>query len=263
MIGVMRSSPPPTRSTLDRTSPLPLWAQLELELRQRLESGEVVDRLPPEHQLAADYAVSRQTVREAIRRLRDAGLLSRERGRGTFVTTDVVQPLGVVYSLFRNVEAQGRTQSSEVLEIDLGRDAEVATHLGVEPSTELVHIKRRRLADGEPLAVDHAWVPSEIARPLLSADLHHTGLYDELWRLCGVRVDGGWERVRPMMPTPAERRLLGVRAGAPALFVERLGRAQGRAVEWRTTLVRGDRYSLLVEWTPTSRYSVDVTGSER
>ena len=53
--------------------------------RRRLAEGELSGRLPTEPSLAADYRVSRQTVREAIRRLREAGQLTAERGRGTFV----------------------------------------------------------------------------------------------------------------------------------------------------------------------------------
>jgi GntR family transcriptional regulator len=248
---------------LDRLSPVPLWAQLEAELRRRLESGDIGDRLPPENQLTVDYAVSRQTVREALRRLRDAGLLSRERGRGTFVTGDLVQPLGMVYSLFRNVESQGVVQASEVRVLDQRRDPEVAQRLGLEVTADLVHLERLRLAAGEPLALDRVWLPATLAAPLLDADFHHTALYDELARRCSLRIDGGWERIRPVVPSPDERRILHLRSGMAAFAIERLGRAGTRQVEWRTTLVRGDRYSVMVEWTPAARYSVDLIGGRQ
>jgi GntR family transcriptional regulator len=48
-----------------------------------------------------------------------------------------------------------------------------------------------------------------------------------------------------------------------AFAIERLGRAGTRQVEWRTTLVRGDRYSVMVEWTPAARYSVDLIGERQ
>ena len=52
---------------LDRTSPLPLWAQLADDVRRRVAAGELGVRLPSEHQLVTDYGVSRNTVREAMR----------------------------------------------------------------------------------------------------------------------------------------------------------------------------------------------------
>lgn len=249
---------------LDRSNPLPLWAQLEAELRRRMDSGDLEERLPPEPQLAEEYAVSRQTVREAVRRLQEAGLLRRERGRGTFVADrELVQPLGVVYSLFRNVEAHGVIQTSDVRVLDRRRDVLVAGRLGLADDADLVHLERLRRAAGAPLALDRVWMPASVAAPLLEADFHHTALYDELARRCGVRVDDGWERVRAVVPSRAERELLALRSGAAAFAIERLGRARGRAVELRTTLVRGDRYSLLIEWSPAARYAVDIAPDPR
>lgn len=244
---------------LDRGNPLPLWAQLEAELRRRMVVGDLKERFPPEPQLAEDYAVSRQTVREAIRRLQEAGLLRRERGRGTFVAgRELVQPLGIVYSLFRNVEAQGVTQTSDVRTLDRRRDPAVAARLGVAPDAELIHLERLRRADGVPLALDSVWMPASVATPLLEADFHHTALYDELARRCNVRIDDGWERLRAVVPSAAERQVLGLRSGTAAFAVDRVGRSQGRIVEVRNTLVRGDRYSVQIEWSPTARYAIGI-----
>lgn len=244
---------------LDRASPLPLWAQLEAELRRRMASGELEERLPPEPRLAEEYAVSRQTVREAIRRLHEAGLLRRERGRGTFLAgRELVQPLGMVYSLFRNVEAQGVTQTSDVRVLERRRDPAVAARLGLVELADLVYLERLRRADGAPLALDRVWMPAALAAPLLGTDFHHTALYDELARCCNLRVDGGWERLRAVVPSATERQLLALPAGTAAFAIERVGRSRGRTVEVRTTLVRGDRYSLVVEWSPSARYAIDV-----
>jgi GntR family transcriptional regulator len=244
---------------LDRTSPLPLWAQLEAELRRRMASGELEKRLPTEPQLAEDYAVSRQTVREAIRRLQDAGLLRRERGRGTFIAArELVQPLGVVYSLFRNVEAQGVVQTSDVLALDRRRDSDVAARLGIAADSDLVYLERLRRADGVPLALDRVWMPAAVAAPLLEADFHRTALYDELARRCNVRVDDGSEQLHAVIPSRAERELLQLPPRTAAFAIDRVGRSATRTVEVRTTLVRGDRYSVQVAWSPSARYAVDL-----
>jgi GntR family transcriptional regulator len=57
-----------------------------------------------------------------------------------------------------------------------------------------------------------------------------------------VRPDAGWERIAPLVPTPAEREVLHLRRGQAAFFLERLSTAGERRIEWRTTTVRGDRY---------------------
>lgn len=236
-------------TTLDRASPMPLWAQLEGDLRDRLEAGEFDDRFPTDAELTSQYGVSRHTVREAIRHLNRNGLLRRERGRGTVVTrSEFEQPLGALYSLFRSIEETGVEQRSQVLELDVVVEPAAAAALGLDDAAELVVLARVRWAGDAPLALDRAWLPAELAAPLLRSDFTHTALYDELERVCGFRPDNGWERIVPSLPSGDERRLLGLPRGSAAFAIERLGRRGSRPVEWRRTIIRGDRYRLVVDW---------------
>src|SRR6476619_4873450 len=107
---------------VDRSSPLPLWAQMQEDLRRRLATGAFVERFPTELELVEQYAVSRHTVREALRRLRDSGVLDSARGRGTWLAPQPIeQPLG---SLFQEVEARGLLQRSDVLALRAERNPE-------------------------------------------------------------------------------------------------------------------------------------------
>jgi GntR family transcriptional regulator len=246
---------------LDRRSPMPLWAQLAEDLTRRLEAGGFGERFPGEHELVAAYGVSRHTVREALRRLRDDGVLESARGRGTWVRQPQIdQPLGALYSLFREVEARGMEQRSEVRALDVRTDASVAERLEVPAETPFVYLERLRLADAEPLALDRAWLPREYAEPLLDADLSHAGLYDELARHAHVHLTGGRERIRAVVPDAAQRRLLSIRTGVAAFAIERLGCVGTTPVEWRETVVRADRFSVVAEWTQRSGYRMDVAG---
>lgn len=236
---------------MDRASPVPFWAQVLGDLTARLDAGEFDQRFPTDQELVAAYGVSRQTVREAVRRLADEGLLARERGRGTRVRrVEFEHTAGTLEGLFHQVEAQGVTQTSVVRIREVTTDAAVARRLKLPVRARLVHIERLRLADGEALALDRSWLPARVARALLEAEFTHAGLYDELARLCDVRIDGGVERVRPVIPTPAERRALGIKSDVAAFAIERLVCSEGAPVEWRHSLVRGDRYSFVVELLP-------------
>lgn len=236
-------------SSLDRRSPLPLWAQVLDDLRVRMAAGEFEVAFPTDRQLIDEYGVSRHTVRDAVRRLQEEGLLERERGRGTFVRApDIEQPVGVLYSLFRSVEDQGYEQRSTVLELDRRTDAEAAGHLGLPPSTALVYLRRLRMADATPIAIDELWLPARIAAPLLSVDFEHTALYVELDARCGVRPTGGWERIHPALPTPEERELLGIPARQAVFCVERHTETMGEPLEWRRTVIRGDQYAFVSRW---------------
>jgi GntR family transcriptional regulator len=232
---------------IDRAAPLPLWAQVLDSLRERMARGEFAERFPTDSELVAQYTVSRQTVREAVRRLSDEGRLERTRGRGTRVTT-FEQVAGSLESLYEQVRRQHGSQQSEVRSRAALTDPSVAARLGLAPDAELVHIERLRLADGEPLALDRAWLPATLARPLLSADLTDTGLYVELVRRCGIEDLHGRERIRPLVPSRADREALAVPAGEAVFSIERLTLSgTERPVEWRHTLVRGDRYTISIE----------------
>lgn len=240
---------------LDRNSPMPLWAQLETELRRRLESSEFDDGIfPTDLQLTETYEVSRHTVREAVRHLNRAGVLKRQRGRGTVINrSEFEQSLGTLYSLFQSVEAAGVEQTSEVIELEIVSDPVAASHLEVDEATKLVLLARLRLAGDVPLAVDRAWLPHAFAAPLLDIDWTHTALYNELAEL-GVPVPNqGWERLTPIVPTPSDRTMLGLRKSDAAFFLERLGCRDGQPIEWRTTIIRGDRYRFVTDWSAGGR----------
>lgn len=233
---------------------MPLWSQLADELRRRLEAGEFATRFPTDHELTECYEVSRHTARHAIAELNKNGLLRRSRGLGTVVDrAEFEQPLGALYSLFRAVEATGVEQRSTVLELVVVQDRAAAAALEVPARTRLVHLARIRSAGDAPLAIDRVWLPRDLGEPLLSVDFGHTALYDELERATGQRPTSGWERIAPVVPSAEERRLLGLGPTDAAFSVERLGRIAGRPVEWRITLIRGDRFRFVAEWSPGSR----------
>lgn len=236
---------------LDRNSPLPLWAQLEQSLRQRLEGGEFDEGFfPTDQELTTEYQVSRHTVREAVRHLNKTGLLKRERGRGTVVNrAEFEQSMGTLYSLFQSVESTGVEQTSEVLTLETVTDTVAASQLGVPEDTELLLLARLRLAGGQPLAVDRAWLAEGTVESFSNIDWGRTALYTELAKL-GHRVPNqGWERLTPIIPTSADRKLLDLRKSDAAFFLERLGKRDGEPVEWRTTTVRGDRFRFVSDWT--------------
>ncbi|MER6383410.1 GntR family transcriptional regulator [Streptomyces sp. NPDC001250] len=241
----------------------PLWRHVRDDLRSRLAQGEFGDSFPGENELAARYGVSRHTIREALRELREEGLVTAAKGRRPRPVGEAVieQPVGALYSLFSSVEAAGLEQRSVVRTLDIRADAHVAVRLGMEESTPLLYLERIRLADGEPLAHDKVWLLASDARALLDVDFSHTALYDELADRCGIRLVGGEERIKAVVPTAAEQRLLGLPEGVAAFSIERLGRTRGRTVEWRTTLIRGDRFSVVAQFDARAGYRLDPAGT--
>lgn len=234
---------------IDRTSPLPLWAQIENDLRQRLELGEFADSFPSDKELTDHYSVSRQTVRDAIRRLAADGLVLRERGRGTTVLRTVVdQPLGHLYSLFDTIEQAGMSQTSVVRSAGRAVNEAAASFLGLALDTPLFHLDRVRLADSIPLALDSVWIPWELGEPLVDVDWSHTSLYTEMEARLGVRPTSGWERFGACVPSDDDCSALDMDPCSAAFSIERLGGLDSRVIEWRTSLVRADSYHFVTDW---------------
>lgn len=235
---------------LDRSSPMPLWAQIASDLRRRLVGGEFTEQFPSDEDLTRQYGVSRQTAREAMRHLTAEGLIVRQRGRGSRVTRPMLeQPLHSFYSLASTVRAEGIEESSEVRTAEIrAATPEIAAKLRVAADEDVVFIERLRLADAEPIAWDRSWLPATRARGLLEADLSSGGLYELLETHCGQRVTGGSERIQPVVPNRGEQELLRLAPKVAAFSIERLALIGDAPLELRRSLIRGDRYSLIARW---------------
>ena len=98
--------------------------RLAANLRGRIDSGALQpgERLPTELALAAQYAVSRTVVREAVSRLRSGGLLVARQGSGVFVAAqDAARPLDFDAAVLANLGAV-----LDVMEVRRALESEVA-----------------------------------------------------------------------------------------------------------------------------------------
>jgi GntR family transcriptional regulator len=239
---------------LDRADSLPLWAQLEHELRRRMDAGHFRDRFPTDRELMEIYGVSRHTARHAVAQLGADGIVRRARGVGTSIDRRTFErSLGALYSLFQVVEEAGVAQHSTVRAIGRVTDPVASERLGLDAGAELVTIDRIRYAASDPLAIDQIWLPATFGVELLSSDFTHTSLYNELERTVGRRPNEGWERIHPAIPSDEDCDALGIPRGDAVFSIERLGTFNGEPMEWRRTMIRGDRFTFVADWTAGQR----------
>ena len=236
-------------------APEPLRAPLLADLRRRIREGHFAEKFPTDETLVQEYGVSRHAVREAVRHLVAEGLVERRPGvRSRLRPAGFEQPLGSLYSIFREVEARGIVQTSLVQALERRKEAEVATRLDLAADDDLIYLERIRLAGSAPLALDRVWLPDELAAGILNADFSRTALYDELAVRCAVSPVIAREQIRPVAPSAAEARLLGLAGRTPCFAIERTSWTEGgRTLEWRVSLVRGDRYAFVAEWSGVAR----------
>lgn len=230
------------------------WERVLADLERRLADGEIVDRFPTDRELVDHYDVSRQTVREAVRRLRARGIVERHRGRGSFVRPEhLQQPVGTLYSLYREAQRHGHVQRSETFELQENLSPVAAEALGLPPDTTLFMMSRLRRVDDVPLAIDTVWLPQDIGRLLLDADMTYTSLYDELETRAGIQVDATREVILPVTPDQAINEVLELEDREATFRLERTSYVEDRAIEWRISLVRGARFAFVSEWSRDGR----------
>lgn len=163
------------------------------DLRQRISRGEWGngDRLPGEHTLAADYGVSRATIRTALQDLESRGVTVTRRGVGTFVTgqsSEVRADLRHLESLSATIRAHGREPDVAYRSIGV-RSATGSEQLSLQLPAygEVLATERALSADGVTVAYSRDVIP----RHLLGPDFSPTQVQGSLFALLessGVRA---------------------------------------------------------------------------
>jgi GntR family transcriptional regulator len=232
---------------LDDSSSLPLYQQLQRMLRDAIEKRvlDADDALPAERDLAADFAVSRITVRKAIEGLVSEGLLVRQHGSGTFVRPRVEKNFSKLTSFSEDMRARGRNPRSVWLHRGAGSvTPEEALALRLSPGTPVFRFHRIRFADDAPMAVEYATV---VASCLGSVDAVKSSLYEALEQ-SGHRPVRALQRLRAVLLNAEQAERLRAKERDAGLLVERLGFLADRsAVEFSQSYYRGDTYDFVAE----------------
>lgn len=232
---------------IDPDNPLPLYYQIQQNIITLIESQALKanDSLPSERELSEHYQVTRMTVRQAVNQLVSDGVLERRRGIGTFVTEARKHPslspsVAGFSERFREV---GMRPTSRVLTFEtLPASTPVAQHLNLETGEPVVCLRRLRLVDNVPLMIETSYLPYGPLRGILEVDFNKNSLYSTLAERFGKRVVRAAHALEPVLLQNDEARLLGLKAGQPAMLVQIVAHtAEGLAIEFSKAVIRGDR----------------------
>jgi GntR family transcriptional regulator, nutrient-sensing system regulator len=219
------------------------WAlkQHLLDLLDTLPPGSPI---PTERALATEFAVSRTTVRQALADLTAEGRLHRVQGKGTFAAKPKLAQRLQLSSYTEDIRAQGREPSSKLLEIEeLTSEPELAKLLGIRSGAKILRMRRVRLADGEPMALETTHLPLSRFRGLRKHISAGGSLYAVLRDQFGVEMERAEETIETSLAGPQEAELLGADVGMPVLLLSRHSfGADGKPVEYVRSIYRGDRY---------------------
>ncbi|SEM87993.1 GntR family transcriptional regulator [Nonomuraea pusilla] len=234
---------------LDPTSGVPLYLQVERSLRHRIDTGEWVAgaQLPSEEELGRHYEVSRVTIRQAVARLVDRGVLVREQGRGTFVRdTSLTAGARGVTSFTTELAELGHASGAKVLEqtVVTAAECDLPPEMGLGPGDRLLRLRRLRTDSARPVGVQTALLPLDRFPGLDGLGFDDRSLYTTLRERYGLVPREAIETFTVGGVLDEDAPTLGVAPGAHAFYVERLTFDAHGPFEYVRSVMRGDRYQV-------------------
>lgn len=234
---------------LDDASPVPLYQQLVVQLQNRISSGEFSPGavVPGEFDLSRDYGVSRITAKRALDELAEAGLVKRERGRGTRVL-ERAGPAAVRTSIdgwLESVSQMERATKVRLLSCDyLSAGPDIASVLELAEGAEVQRSVRVRTLDDVPMSYLVCFLPGAIGRGFAPEDLRKSALLTLLER-SGHKIASARQTVSATLAAPDTAQALEIHSGEPLLEVRRITRsADDRVVQYIRALYRPELYHI-------------------
>ncbi|MGE5249217.1 MAG: GntR family transcriptional regulator [Bacteroidota bacterium] len=234
-------------SPVDAHSPVPLYYQIYLDLRQMIRQGVIPagGMLPPEMEISQAYNVGRQTVRQSLARLVDEELVERFPGRGTFVRS---QARHTEFFLDRSFSQQmrelGRTPHSRVLRLEMATaDPALTPALKEYGGAPCLTLERLRLGDDEPICHQISSILAATCPGIEDQDFEKQSLYEVLARRYHLAIHRISHTVRAVAADDYRADLLEVEPGTPLLFVGTTTYLEtGEIIEYTASYYRADRF---------------------
>lgn len=243
-----------------QAGPLPLYHQLEQDLRARVNGSEFQpgDPLPSEERICEQYGVSRITVRRALDALIAQGLIVKRRGVGSFVA----EPRAGARSIRLKGSLDEFLSGAGVMEPDHlslnhdARNSKAAVILNLPEGAQLTCVKLLSRIDGEPTAYLEIYFPHEVGSLLEEADFQTAGvpIIRAVERRLNVRVTRAEQKIEPGAAGNIAAGHLELQPSDPVLLVTRVYYlASGQPIEAAFVRYHPSRYSYMIEFNADSR----------
>ena len=246
-------------TTIDRASPVPYWYQLAGILEHAIAQGQwrPGERLPSESELCERFGISRTTVRQALARLEQEGMVVRRKGFGTFAASAVPR-MWLVQSqegfFHDEVFRLGRSVSSQILRRTVGPlPGWASAGLALPDGSHGVVMERLRSVDGNLALAVTDCLPEHLAGTVLGME-GADSLYQRLQEEHGLEVAGGRRFMEAVIAGEALGRMLAVSPAAPLVFIESVSwDGEMRPFHCYRSWLRTDRMRVEVQVSASSR----------
>jgi GntR family transcriptional regulator len=196
---------------IDKKSPIPVYYQLKNIILKKIKAGEFTagGLIPSERDLGESLNISRMTVRQALNQLVSEGVLYREEGKGTFVSKEKIVQRNIM-SFSDTVHNKGLVPSTVVLHFEKISDRlDIKNLLDLREDDYLYNIKRLRLANELPIAIEEVFLPERYCPHLETYDLK-SSLYKLLKDEYSLEISYMDNTIEAAKPVKDEKKLLGL-----------------------------------------------------
>ncbi|MGV8146057.1 MAG: GntR family transcriptional regulator [Alkaliphilus sp.] len=233
---------------ISKQNPVPLYYQLKEIIQEMIENEKLNpgDLVYPERELCEIYGISRMTARKAIMALVNEGVLYREQGRGTFVSEPKIKhQLSQLKGFTEEMSEKGLKTNTRILSFEV-KEATKKTkkHLYMdETNNKVIEIRRLRIVEDVPFAIEIVWIPSDMCFDLQEDKLEGKSLYKIFEEQYGYTLDYAKQTIEPIVLNEYESDLLNLETKSLALLFRRKTYLDdGRVVEYTKAIYRSDKY---------------------
>ena len=239
--------------SLPSDSRLPRYHQVADTIRQAVSRQEwkAGQQLPSEMELAERFGVAPGTVRQAITRLVDEGMLERQQGRGTFVRRPDFSSSFFRFFRFQGQDGEALTPESQILNRSItAPEPAVGEALALAEDEAVISIQRLRLIDEKPVLYEEICLPHLRFAAFMTLKESEIGplLYPVCEEFCGQVVARAQEQLTAGSASALVAGNLQIEKGAPVVEIKRIAMGyDGRALEWRRSWGVADTFQYHVE----------------
>ncbi|SEO57355.1 transcriptional regulator, GntR family [Amphibacillus marinus] len=233
---------------INKNSPIPIYYQIEEYIKKKIIAEELMpgDALSSEREFAEQFNISRMTVRQAINNMVNDGLLFRQKGRGTFVAEQKIeQDLSSLTSFSEDMRKRNQTPSNQLISIQLiNHQPAISEKLRVGSNEPIYEIKRLRLADDEPIALETTYTPEKIVGHIDEKQAEQS-FYTYIEEQLQLDISYGLQTIEASIANKDEMKYLKVKKDDPILLMQRtsyLNDPHQTPIEYVKSAYRADKY---------------------
>lgn len=228
----------------------PIYMQVVEYLRENIASGawEEASKIPSEVDLMSTLGVSRGSIKKAISKLVDEGLLEQIQGKGTYVKSkDISFPLteGLI-SFSESLSEQGLSFETSILDCKVCKcDEDISKHLGIAEGSNYLHLERVRSVEGEPVMFIENNINMALVPGIETADFVNEGLFAIIERLSGHQIEYSKTSFVAKLADTQRANALGLSTQSPLLQqLQTVYLDNDSAIEYARVWLKSSRFQL-------------------